>query len=142
MNITFKHLRTHQDLRQYYYLLNEASDNFTRNNVPTFAPDVYGALQRGQAEMVVGYDEGDAKGFFTFYTFQPPLGEASLYVWHGYIRPNVHPEYLKAAFDNVAAVAKENGCTRVVFGTVRKGWERVITKHGFKLDSVLYAKDV
>ena len=142
MNITFKHLRTPEDLRNHYWLIEEACANFTKHKLPTFAPDVYGVLQRGQAEIVIGHDEGVAKGFFTFYTSCAPLEQPALHVWHGYIQPNIHPEYLKAAFDDISRVAKENGCSKIMFSTVRRGWIRVIKKHNFELQSYTYARNV
>lgn len=140
--IDFIHVQSHQQLREFYWLLDEACINFNKHKQDQFAPDVYAALQRGQAEMFVGRHNGIPKGFFTCYVTQHPLQKPMLHIWHGYIQPGGPPRYLQAAFDYMNDHAKSIGCEKLVFTTSRKGWERAVKRSKFEYANTTFERKV
>lgn len=132
--ITFEHLKTHDQLQTYFFLLDEGCRRISkRQGYLTFAPDIYHALLEGKVEMVVGFRDGVPKGFFIFYTMQPVLGPAQLFVWLGYIQPGDPEDGIVAAFEEIQRVAKEKGCSQVCFSTRRRGWAKVAERLGLHL---------
>lgn len=140
--IHFEHIHSHVELRGHYKLLEEACERISaRQNAGAFAPDVYSALLQGKAELVVGFRNGEVKGFFTCYVVEHPCSAPHLHVWHGYIRPGDPADGLVAAFVKLEEVAKEKGCVQLVFGTQRKGWERVARRVGMTLRDYTFSKE-
>ncbi len=141
--IHFSRVTEIADLKKYYPILEEACSRITRRqSAEAFAPDVYAALLNGKAELVVGFRDGELKGFFTCYVIERPCGSRSLHIWHGYIRPGDPPNGLIAAFYELENVARQKGCTELVFGTQRKGWSKVAARVGMKLRDYTFQKDI
>jgi hypothetical protein len=66
-----------------------------------------------------------AAGFFMGY----PQPDGAFFVWLAHL----HVGYdLGEAIDTLAIFAKDIECTRLIFGTNRRGWERVAPKYGFR----------
>jgi len=141
--ITFEHVTSHHKLQQYYPLLEEACARLTaRQDIRAFAPDVYAALLQGKAELIVGFRDGQLKGFFTCYPVEHPCSRPHLHVWHGYIRPGDPPDGLVAAFKEIEAVARAKGCVQIVFGTQRKGWAKVASRVDMTLRDYTFSKEL
>ena len=66
-----------------------------------------------------------AVGFFMGY----PQPDGAFFVWLAHLRSGYD---LGEAIDTLASFAKDIGCKRLIFGTNRRGWERVAPKYGFR----------
>lgn len=74
---------------------------------------------------VLGLKDDVAVGFFVGY----PQPDGAFFVWIAHL----HTGYdLGEGIDMLAGFAKDLGCKRLVFGTNRRGWERVARKYGFR----------
>lgn len=141
--IHFEHVADHAGLQDYYPLVEEACRRISRQQgFPAFAPDVYAALLQNKAELHVGFRDGEAKGFFTCYVIEPPCSPPHLHVWHGYIRPGDPPDGIVAAFVQIEQVARDNGCSQIVFSTRRRGWARAAAKLGLILRDYTFFRPV
>lgn len=141
--IHFEHITSHTGLQDYYPLVEEACRRISRQqDIVAFAPDVYAALLQGKAELYVGFRDGEAKGFFTCYTVEPPCSPPHLHVWHGYIRPGDPADGIVAAFEEIGRVAQAKGCSQIVFSTRRKGWARAATRLGLILRDYTFFRPV
>lgn len=71
---------TAQALREHYWLLDEACERLTqREGRLHFAPDVYGALMRGDAQMLLVLDP-EPVGMVVVYPSETPAKEPALHV--------------------------------------------------------------
>jgi hypothetical protein len=141
--ITFKQLTTHDDLQEYFPLLEEGCKRISRTQgFTTFAPDIYHALLQGKVEMVVGFRDGVAKGFFVHHTVQPAIGPAHFYVWLGFIRSGDPEDGIVAAFNEIERIAAERGCSQIVFTTRRRGWGKLAERVGMRLRDYTFFKGV
>lgn len=126
------------DLREHYWLLEEACERLTaREGRLHFAPDVYAALMRGDAQLTLVLDDGEAVGLFT----TKRNGEA-LHVWHAYVRPGADSETLKIGLSECELQAEEQGCARLSFGSRRRGWLRIAPTLGYELAEFKFTKEV
>jgi hypothetical protein len=81
--------------------------------------------KKGDAYTVLAVKGDVAVGFFIGY----PQPDGAFFVWVGHL----HLGYdLGEGMDMMAAFAKDLGCTRLIFGTNRRGWERIAVKYGFR----------
>jgi hypothetical protein len=132
-----------QDLREHYWLLEEACERLTaREGRLHFAPDVYAALMRGDALMTLVIDAGEAAGLFTTYKRSATPDDGSLHVWHAYVRPGAHRQTLQIGLDECELQAQEQGCNSLVFSTQRPGWLRLAPELGYELVSYKFRKEV
>ena len=82
-------------------------------------------VRSDRAYTVLGLKDDVAVGFFVGY----PQPDGAFFVWIAHL----HTGYdLGEGIDMLAGFAKDLGCTRLVFGTNRRGWERVARKYGFR----------
>jgi hypothetical protein len=82
-------------------------------------------VRSDRAYTVLGLKDDVAVGFFVGY----PQPDGAFFVWIAHL----HTGYdLGEGIDMLASFAKDLGCTRLVFGTNRRGWERVARKYGFR----------
>lgn len=139
MKSVFKHANSHELQREAYPLILEACEYISKSGADCFAPDVYAAVTSGQVELVIGYRDDISRGLFTCYVTKE-YEKRQLYVWHGYIRPGSPSEYLIDAFTYLEQLAKERGCSEIVFSTTRKGWLRAIRKFGFELKQYTFSR--
>jgi hypothetical protein len=82
-------------------------------------------LKEGNATLIILMDDKALAGFYIGYR-QPDEG---YFVWVGHLNKGYD---LKEGFDHIRNTARDMGCTHVIFGSERKGWERVARKHGFR----------
>lgn len=81
--------------------------------------------KNGKAYTVLGIKDDVAVGFFMGY----PQSDGAFFVWAAHL----HTGYdLGEGIDMLANFAKDLGCTRLIFGTNRRGWERVARRYGFR----------
>jgi hypothetical protein len=59
-----------------------------------------------------------------------PMGK-TMHVWAAWLESN-NPEDVIAGFNHIKEIAKQGGCKKVTFTSVRKGWERHARKIGCK----------
>lgn len=86
---------------------------------------VNNTAKKGAAYTVLGVKDDVAVGFFMGY----PQPDGAFFVWIAHL----HLGYdLGEGIDMLASFAKDLGCTRLIFGTNRRGWERVARKYGFR----------
>lgn len=141
--ITFEHIETHTMLQSHFKLLEEGCERISRRNgFETFAPDIYHSLLLGKTMLVVGYRDGVVKGFFVYYTVEPPIGPSQMHVWLGYIRPGDPADGILAAFQEIEKTAKMHGCSQICFSTRRRGWEKVMKRVGMRVREITYFKGI
>lgn len=86
---------------------------------------VNNTAKKGAAYTVLGVKDDVAVGFFMGY----PQPDGAFFVWIAHL----HLGYdLGEGIDMLASFAKDLGCTRLIFGTNRRGWERIARKYGFR----------
>lgn len=125
-------------LREHYWLLEEACERLTaREGRLHFAPDIYADLMRGDAQMTVLIEDRELVGLFT--TLRN--GDA-LHVWHAYVRPGAGREALRCGLAECEIQAGEQGCSRLTFGTQRRGWLRLAPMLGYELAEFKFTKEV
>ena len=142
-NIHFERLETHDQLQTYFFMLDEGCRRISkRQGFLTFAPDIYHALLDQKVHMVVGFRNGEPKGYFVYYTVQPVIGPSQMYVWLGYIRPGDPEDGILAAFNEIEVIAKEKGCSQICFATRRRGWEKLANRVGMRIRDYTFFKGV
>jgi predicted SpoU family rRNA methylase len=87
--------------------------------------DVLQELQAGNAKLTVLVDDRKLAGFYIGY----PQPDGGFFVWVGHLHKG---HDLAEGFEHIRATARALGCSRIIFGSERKGWERVARKHGFR----------
>lgn len=97
----------------------------TDSNVEWTYDSVRDALKSGRSRAVVVFDNGEPVGFFMGY----PQVDGAFFIWAGYLENGFD---LGEGFKHVEDFARTLGCNRLIFGTNRRGWERVARKHGFR----------
>ncbi|KII34850.1 hypothetical protein NL64_06190 [Pseudomonas fluorescens] len=125
-------------LREHYWLLEEACERLTaREGRLHFAPDIYGTLMRGDAQMTVMVEDQQLVGLFT-----TKVNGDALHVWHAYVRPGAARDTLQRGLAECELQAGERGCTRLTFGTQRRGWLRLAPMLGYELAEFKFTKEV
>ena len=97
----------------------------TDSNVEWTIDSVHDALKAGNATAVFGMKDGLPVGFFAGY----PQPDKAFFVWIAYLRAGYD---LGEGIQMLEDFAKCIGCTRLIFGTNRRGWERVARRYGFR----------
>jgi hypothetical protein len=87
--------------------------------------DIKLSIETNHSYAVVAVKNNEVAGFFIGY----PDAENSFFVWAAHLNTGFN---LGEGFEMIADFAKSIGCTKLVFGTNRRGWERVAHKHGFR----------
>lgn len=133
---------TARALREHYWLLDEACERLTqREGRLHFAPDVYGALMRGEAQMLLVVDR-EPVGMVVVYSSETPAKEPALHVWLAYARPGASSEVVATGLRECELRAAEQGKTHLMFATQRRGWFRAAAKLGYELAEMTYTKKV
>lgn len=138
----FIKVTTQEKLQEYYPLIEDCCKRITRTGFPAFAPDVYAALLTNKAQMTVAILNDVPIGFFTTYVVEHPCQPSQLHIWHGYIVPGQPKDRLGWGFDALGKLAKELGCSQLVFGTRRKGWAKHAHTVGMNLKEYTFFKGV
>lgn len=75
-------------------------------------------------------------GFFVY-------SEASdhLFIWLAYSMP-AQAEIIELVNEDIEVLAKSKGFNKIKYGTVRRGWEKLASKYGFKFEEARYVKHV
>lgn len=89
------------------------------------AQNVLRELKEGNASLTILLDDKDLAGFYIGYR-QPDNG---YFVWVGHLNKGYD---LAEGFDHIRNTARDMGCSHIIFGSERRGWERVARKHGFR----------
>lgn len=135
-------VETAQALRDNYWLLDEACQRLTqREGRLHFAPDVYGTLMRGEAQMLLVMDQ-EPVGLVVIYPSETPAKEPALHVWLAYARPGSSPDIVAIGLRECELRAAEQGKTHLMFATQRRGWFRAAKKLGYELAELTYTKQV
>src|SRR5690606_36272970 len=97
MAMTFETVKQVQDLRDHYWLLEEACERLNaREPRSHFAPDLYADILEGRARAVLGFVKDQPIGFFVTRPGHDSEGRPALLVWVAYTRPGTPPEALLA----------------------------------------------
>ena len=97
-------------------------------HLESFAADantVLSELLEGNAKLTILFDDKEIAGFYIGYR-QPDNG---YFVWVGHLNKGYD---LAEGFDHIKNTARDMGCSHIIFGSERRGWERVARKHGFR----------
>jgi hypothetical protein len=73
---------------------------------------------------IVSDDNGDDYGFMVL----QPMGKA-LHIWAAWL-DSTNPDDIAKGFNEVKEIAKQGGCKKVTFTSVRRGWTRLAQKLG------------
>lgn len=88
--------------------------------------DIYCDCFTQKSMMFVVDNDGLDCGFMVL----QPTGK-TMHVWAAWLDSN-NPEDFIAGFNHIKEIAKQGGCKKVTFTSVRKGWERHARKIGCK----------
>ena len=88
--------------------------------------DIYCDCYENRSMLFLGIVDNKAVGFVVL----QPIGNA-LHVWAAWSSIN-HELLLQEAWQEIQAIAKQGGKSRVTFASQRKGWERKARALGFK----------
>jgi len=86
---------------------------------------VLDALLKQNAYAVVLTADQTQAGFFMGY----PQADGAFFIWIAHLERGYD---LGEGIQHVKDFAKKLGCNRIIFGTNRRGWDRVARKHGFR----------
>ena len=129
-------------LRESYWLLEQACERLNeREERRHFAPDLYAALLRGEASMILVVDHAPVGCFVTFPS-KTPGGEPALHVWIAYATPDAPADAILVGAREAELMAAEQGLGSMVFSTQRVGWTRRAAALGYKLSEFVYTKEV
>lgn len=125
------------DIRSYWEPIRVALQKVVDKIHPDWIPeDVYVAVITGQARVYLAHD-----GVIVFkLTPQPYTGENDLFVWAAHSNNgNALIEYA----DDVEAIAREFGATRILFTSPRKGMEALPERiPGWRQGDTIYEKRI
>lgn len=135
-------VETGDQLRDHYWLLEEACERLTaRENRLHFAPDIYAAVMRGDAQMTVVVDEAPV-GLMVTQPDRTPDNHAALRVWIAYAVPGAGSEALPTGMHEAELMAVEQGFGHMIFGTQRCGWLRRAKELGYELSEYTFTREI
>jgi hypothetical protein len=97
----------------------------TDSTVEWTLPSVRDALVHEKAFAVICTAGDTQAGFFIGY----PQPDKAFFIWIAHLERG---HDLAEGIGHVKDFAKKLGCNRLIFGTNRRGWDRVARKHGFR----------
>jgi len=111
-----------------------------KSNSDWLPADVYVGLKTKQADLYIAY-EGDENIGFIITENHPNIGGGpTLFVLAAYQDPKY--DQSKHGYELLDRLAEELKADNIEFETSRSGWQKVAPKHGFKLVSYTYRKDL
>lgn len=135
-------IETIGQLRESYWLIEQACSRVTeREERVHFAPDLYAAVARGEAQMLLVVDQSPV-GFLITFQGKTPAGEPALHVWMAYAVPGTGQDAIAFGMQEVDLMAAELGLRHVVFSTQRRGWLRRAQATGYQLAEFVFTKEV
>ncbi|MCF2133870.1 MULTISPECIES: hypothetical protein [Mycetohabitans] len=101
--------------------------------------DVYCAIKLGGASLYLLEVDGKRQGFVVLRVIHEIDGPR-LHIWVLYADTRV--DVMALFSDDIDAIARAAGASKVTFGTTRCGWQRVAPRYGFKRRETLYERNV
>lgn len=140
MSVVFSKI-AEDDLQFVYEEIKEKLRYIVKKSDSDWVPaDIYVALKNNKAELYVAYKEDDNVGFIITENHPNLGGGPTLFVWAAYQDPKYG--YTKNGFELLERLAEEIKADSIEFETSRPGWQKVAPKHGFKLVSYTYRRDL
>ena len=115
------------DIDRFWDFLQQGLDSVktTDETVEWTLESVNNIAKQGGAYTVLALKDRKVAGFFMGY----PQKDGAFFVWTGHLQAGYD---LGEGMEMMASFAKDLGCNRLIFGTNRRGWERVAPKYGFR----------
>ena len=140
MSVIFSRI-AEDDLQFVYEEIKEKLRYIIKKSYSDWVPaDIYVALKNEEAYLYIGYEEDKNVGFIITSVQQNHGGGPTLFVWAAYQDPKYG--YTKNGFELLERLAEEIKADSIEFETSRPGWQKVAPKHGFKLVSYTYRRDL
>lgn len=105
-------------------------------------PKVLNDLLAGDLLLWMGFADGKYCGFVTVRKDININANNYLSIVHLYIKQGTDKQIFLNGMDNLKPFAKEQGCHKMRFWTLRKGWERKLIPMGFKQSYIEYTLDL
>jgi len=99
-------------------------------------------LLSGDLLLWMGFLDGKYCGFITVRKDINVDATNFLSMVHLFIKPGINKETFLQGLDDIKKFAKEQGCQKMRFWTLRKGWERRLVPMGFKQSYIEYVLDL
>lgn len=100
--------------------------------------DVYALCRSGEAALFLLHIDGERIGW----TVLRLLG-TDLHIWLLYAKPGYDPmTVFRNDLMEIARGAKPNPARKLTFGSARRGWEKIASRHGFKVRHVTYECEI
>jgi hypothetical protein len=126
------------DIRDEWDLVRPGLEEVYASTHPDWRPeDIYACCVMGACQLFL---LGDTGGFIiTQDKPQPFRSDKTLLVWIAHDKSGIAADtYIK----QVEALAVDRGCVAVEFWSCRRGMNRLMSKHGYRMYSVVYMKEV
>jgi hypothetical protein len=99
------------------------------------AEDCYAACKSGQATLFLLFVDGERVGF----TILKRIDD-DLHIWQTYAKNGY--DVLTVFRADLYEMARKGGMTKLTFGTIRQGFEKVAPHHGFRKRMTIWEADV
>ena len=99
-------------------------------------------LLSGELLLWMGFADGKYCGFVTVRKDTNIGANTFLSIVHLFIKPGTDRDLFLKGLEDVKKFAKEQGCQKMRFWTLRKGWERRLIPMGFKQSYIEYTLDL
>ncbi len=99
-------------------------------------------LLSGDLLLWMGFMDGKYCGFVTVRKDTNVNALTFLSMVHLFIKPGTNKEIFLNGLDEIKKFAKEQGCQKMRFWTLRKGWEKRLVPMGFKQSYIEYTLDL
>ena len=112
------------DVKQYWFQIKPSLNDMANQTGEWIVEDAYVDLITGKAQLYLAIENSYFQGYF----ITQVLGN-TLHIWAVYgENTNLFSEGMEA----IKQLANKQNLTKITFSSVRKGWERIAPKLGFK----------
>lgn len=143
VNIDFVPVNTRPLLRQVSSFLAEGIEAIHAKGMSenTCFGDVYVGLVSGELACTLFRVGGEITGFYITEFQAQHNGDRSLYLAYVYVAPTPI-DLTPYVVDSFEQLAREHGCTNIIFRTTRSAWGRRLGKYGFNTTAVELTKSL
>lgn len=135
--LTFEWIKP-EDISNEWGLIKPGVEKVWEHGTHWLVEDVYMMLKMGQANLHIGYKNGDYVGFLILTPVKNVEGTA-LHIWAAYFSVR---DLRKEVMMYLDKWANDMGADRITYQSTRHGWEKVAPLLGFDPVSTLYEREV
>ncbi len=141
MNLEFIPLKPKNVMADWKYFREGFERILAHSDGTDLVTNIYNDLLDGSLKLWVGFVDGRYAGFFTARVDPVPFGPVVFQVVHGYSDGTSGRWLLDEVFRRIEAIARQFGCSRIRFRTLREGgFMKKLAGKGYKKTFVEFSK--